>query len=79
QTLVLRINEIINSSKNAKPELIELYNKLADLSTGASNAAVNFEILKKSTDNLTSGQKSLIQQSERNLALSKLQGAARAK
>lgn len=79
QTLVLRINEIINSSKNAKPELIELYSKLADLSTGASNAAVNFEILKKSTDNLTSGQKSLIQQSERNLALSKLQGAARAK
>ncbi|HCI8035716.1 TPA: tail protein (tape measure) [Klebsiella pneumoniae] len=79
QTLVLRINEIINSSKNAKPELIELYNKLADLSAGASNAAVNFEILKKSTDNLTSGQKSLIQQSERNLALSKLQGAARAK
>lgn len=79
QTLVLRINEIINSSKNAKPELIELYNKLADLSTGASNAAVNFEILKKSTDNLTSGQKSLIQQSERNLALSKLQGTARAK
>ncbi|HBV7184461.1 TPA: tail protein (tape measure) [Klebsiella pneumoniae] len=79
QTLVLRINEIINSSKNAKPELIELYNKLADLSTGASNAAVNFEILKKSTDNLTSGQKSLIQQSERNLALSKLQGAARAR
>lgn len=79
QTLVLRINEIINSSKNAKPELIDLYNKLADLSTSASNAAVNFEILKKSTDNLTSGQKSLIQQSERNLALSKLQGAARAK
>jgi hypothetical protein len=79
QTLVLRINEIINSSKNAKPELIELYNKLADLSAGASNAAVNFEILKKSTDNLTAGQKSLIQQSERNLALSKLQGAARAK
>ncbi|HDS5147849.1 TPA: tail protein (tape measure) [Klebsiella pneumoniae subsp. pneumoniae] len=79
QTLVLRINEIINSSKNAKPELIELYNKLADLSTSASNAAVNFEILKKSTDNLTSGQKSLIQQSERNLALSKLQGAARAR
>ncbi|QXA85550.1 tail protein (tape measure) [Klebsiella quasipneumoniae] len=79
QTLVLRINEIINSSKNAKPELIELYNKLADLSTSASNAAVNFEILKKSTDNLTAGQKSLIQQSERNLALSKLQGAARAK
>nr|DAQ02377.1 MAG TPA: tail length tape measure protein [Caudoviricetes sp.] len=79
QTLVLRINEIINSSKNAKPELIELHNKLTDLSTGATNAAVNFEILKKSTDNLTSGQKSLIQQSERNLALSKLQGAARAR
>ncbi|THO55468.1 phage tail tape measure protein, partial [Klebsiella pneumoniae] len=61
------------------PELVELYNKIVDLSTGASQAAFNFEVLKKSTDNLTAGQKSLIQQSERNLALSKLQGAARAK
>lgn len=79
QTLVIRIGEIVNSSKNAKPELIELYNKLVDLSTGASNAAYNFELLKTSTDNLTAGQKSLVKQSERNLALSKLQGAARAK
>ncbi|MCX3880033.1 hypothetical protein NAH03_21300, partial [Stenotrophomonas maltophilia] len=70
---------MISSSKNAKPELVELYNKIVDLSTGASQAAFNFEMLKKSTDNLTAGQKSLIQQSERNLALSKLQGAARAK
>ncbi|THN01249.1 tail protein (tape measure) [Klebsiella pneumoniae] len=79
QTLALRIDDMISSSKNAKPELVELYNKIVDLSTGASQAAFNFEILKKSTDNLTAGQKSLIQQSERNLALSKLQGAARAK
>lgn len=79
QTLVIRIGEIVNSSKNAKPELIELYNKLVDLSTGASNAAYNFEVLKASTDNLTAGQKSLVKQSERNLELSKLQGAARAK
>ncbi len=70
---------MISSSKNAKPELVELYNKIVDLSTGASQAAFNFEMLKKSTDNLTAGQKSLIQQSERNLALSKLQGAARAR
>ncbi|MDH2670233.1 tail protein (tape measure) [Klebsiella quasipneumoniae] len=79
QTLALRIGDMISSSKNAKPELVELYNKIVDLSTGASQAAFNFEVLKKSTDNLTAGQKSLIQQSERNLALSKLQGAARAK
>ncbi|EIX9551071.1 tail protein (tape measure) [Klebsiella pneumoniae] len=79
QTLALRIGDMISSSKNAKPELVELYNKIVDLSTGASQAAFNFELLKKSTDNLTSGQKSLIQQSERNLALSKLQGAARAR
>ncbi|MHB6095315.1 tail protein (tape measure) [Klebsiella pneumoniae] len=79
QTLALRIDDMISSSKNAKPELVELYNKIVDLSTGASQAAFNFEMLKKSTDNLTAGQKSLIQQSERNLALSKLQGAARAK
>ncbi|QTI08889.1 tail protein (tape measure) [Klebsiella variicola] len=79
QTLALRIGDMISSSKNAKPELVELYNKIVDLSTGASQAAFNFEMLKKSTDNLTAGQKSLIQLSERNLALSKLQGAARAK
>lgn len=79
QTLALRIGDMISSSKNAKPELVELYNKIVDLSTGASQAAFNFELLKKSTDNLTAGQKSLIQQSERNLALSKLQGTARAK
>ncbi|MHB0473307.1 phage tail tape measure protein [Klebsiella pneumoniae] len=79
QTLALRIDDMISSSKNAKPELVELYNKIVDLSTGVSQAAFNFEMLKKSTDNLTAGQKSLIQQSERNLALSKLQGAARAK
>ncbi|EIW5064910.1 tail protein (tape measure) [Klebsiella pneumoniae] len=79
QSLALRIGDMISSSKNAKPELVELYNKIVDLSTGASQAAFNFEMLKKSTDNLTAGQKSLIQQSERNLALSKLQGAARAK
>ncbi|HBS6771541.1 tail protein (tape measure) [Klebsiella pneumoniae] len=79
QTLALRIGDMISSSKNTKPELVELYNKIVDLSTGASQAAFNFEMLKKSTDNLTAGQKSLIQQSERNLALSKLQGAARAK
>ncbi len=79
QTLALRIGDMISSSKNAKPELVELYNKIVDLSTGASQAAFNFEMLKKSTDNLTAGQKSLIQQSERNLALSKLQGVARAK
>lgn len=79
QTLALKIGDMISSSKNAKPELVELYNKIVDLSTGASQAAFNFELLKKSTDNLTSGQKSLIQQSERNLELSKLQGAARAR
>ncbi|HDP1357387.1 TPA: phage tail tape measure protein [Klebsiella pneumoniae] len=79
QTLALMIGDMISSSKNAKPELVELYNKIVDLSTGASQAAFNFELLKKSTDNLTAGQKSLIQQSERNLALSKLQGAARAR
>ncbi|ENZ7702187.1 tail protein (tape measure) [Klebsiella pneumoniae] len=79
QTLALRIGDMISSSKNAKPELVELYNKIVDLSTGASQAAFNFELLKKSTDNLTAGQKSLIQQSERNLELSKLQGAARAR
>lgn len=79
QNLVIRIEGIVNSSKNAKPELIELYEKLVNLSTGASNAAYNFEVLKASTDNLTAGQKSLVKQSERNLELSKLQGAARAK
>ncbi|MDV2903069.1 tail protein (tape measure) [Phytobacter diazotrophicus] len=79
QALANKIGEMIKSSKDAKPELLELYNKIADLSTAASMAAYNVDKMKSATDNLTSGQKDLIKQSERNLALSKLQGAARAK
>lgn len=79
QALANKIGEMIKSSKDAKPELLELYNKIADLSTAASMAAYNVDKMKTATDNLTSGQKDLIKQSERNLALSKLQGAARAK
>lgn len=79
QTLTIELGDMIKSSKNASPELVALYNKVADLSTIASQAAYNFESMKTATDNLTAGQKNLIKQSERNLALSKLQGDARAR
>lgn len=79
QTLTIELGDMIKSSKNASPELVALYNKVADLSTIASQAAYNLESMKTATDNLTAGQKNLIKQSERNLALSKLQGEARAR
>ena len=79
QTLTIELGDMIKSSKNASPELVALYNKVADLSTIASQAAYNLESMKTATDNLTAGQKNLIKQSERTLALSKLQGDARAR
>lgn len=79
QTLTIELGDMIKSSKNASPELVALYSKVADLSTIASQAAYNLESMKTATDNLTAGQKNLIKQSERNLALSKLQGEARAR
>ncbi|WP_315969641.1 phage tail tape measure protein, partial [Klebsiella pneumoniae] len=56
-----------------------LVGTLNDLWIAALNAKQSIDSVSKATDNLTAGQKNLIQQSERSLALSKLQGEARAR
>ncbi|MEL4016927.1 phage tail tape measure protein, partial [Dryocola clanedunensis] len=79
QTLALRLQGMTSSSKEGQKAITDLLGPIVDLARESANAAFNVDSLKKSTDNLTTGQKSLIQQSERNLALSKLQGEARAR
>ena len=79
QTLAMKLQEMKSSSVEGQAAITELVGKVVDLAREAANAKFSVDSLNRSTDNLTSGQKGLIKQSERNLALSKLQGAARAK
>lgn len=79
QELAKNLQEMQSSSKDGQSAIAELAGKLVDLAREAANAKINVDSLNKSTDNLTAGQKNLIKQSERNLALSKLQGEARAR
>ncbi|MFZ5232578.1 tail protein (tape measure) [Enterobacter bugandensis] len=79
QELAKKLQEMKSSSKDGQSVIAELAGKLVDLAREAANAKINVDSLNKSTDNLTAGQKNLIKQSERNLALSKLQGEARAR
>ncbi|HFO0271215.1 TPA: tail protein (tape measure) [Enterobacter asburiae] len=79
QELAKKLQEMQSSSKDGQSAIAELAGKLVDLVREAANAKINVDSLNKSTDNLTAGQKNLIKQSERNLALSKLQGEARAR
>lgn len=79
QELAKKLQEMKSSSKDGQSSIAELAGKLVDLAREAANAKINVDSLNKSTDNLTAGQKNLIKQSERNLALSKLQGEARAR
>lgn len=79
QTLALRLQSMTSSSKDGQTQITTLVGKLVELAREAANAKVSVDSLKSSTDNLTDGQKSLIRQSERNLALSTLQGEARAR
>lgn len=79
QELAKKLQEMKSSSKDGQSAIAELAGKLVDLAREATNAKINVDSLNKSTDNLTAGQKNLIKQSERNLALSKLQGEARAR
>lgn len=69
----------LNLGLNRQVRLTAFVGKLVELSREAVTAKGNVAALKQETDNLTSGQKNLIKQSERNLALSKLQGEARAR
>lgn len=79
QELAKKLQEMKSSSKDGQSAIAELAGKLVDLAREAANAKINVDSLNKSMDNLTAGQKNLIKQSERNLALSKLQGEARAR
>ena len=79
QDLAQKLQQMKSSSTDGQTAISTLAGQLIALAREAANAKVNVDALKSSTDNLTSGQKDLIKQSERNLVLSKLQGAARAK
>ncbi|MFT4271188.1 MAG: tail protein (tape measure) [Pantoea sp.] len=79
QALVLELQGIKSSSTDGQVALTAFISKLVNLVSASANAKANVAALKGEMDNLTQGQKNLIQQSQRELALSKLQGAARAR
>lgn len=79
QKLVLELQNTESSTKNGAEAIRTFLGPLTELVRVAGEAQINLSGMKKEVDNLTSGQKNLIQQSERNLALSKLQGEARAR
>lgn len=79
QRLATELQNTQSSTEKGQTALTAFVGKLVELSREAVIAKGNVAALKQETDNLTSGQKNLIKQSERNLALSKLQGEARAR
>lgn len=79
QKLVLELQNTESSTKNGAEAIRTFLGPLTELVRVAGEARINLSGMKKEVDNLTSGQKNLIKQSERNLALSKLQGEARAR
>lgn len=79
QDLGAKLQGMTSSTKEGQQAITELLGPIIQLAGVAADAAYRVDRLKESTDNLTAGQKNLIQQSERNLALSKLQGEARAR
>lgn len=79
QRLATELQNTQSSTEKGQTALTAFIGTLVNLSREAVIAKGNVVALKQETDNLTSGQKNLIKQSERNLALSKLQGEARAR
>ncbi|MDR9889832.1 tail protein (tape measure) [Pseudenterobacter timonensis] len=79
QDLALKLQSLQPASSDGQTAINALLGPIIELAREAANASFNVDSLKRSTDNLTAGQKNLIKQSERNLALSKLQGEARAR
>ncbi|MCU6425057.1 tail protein (tape measure) [Enterobacter sichuanensis] len=79
QGLVLELQNTESSTKSGADAIRTFLGPLTELVRVAGEAQINLSGMKKEVDNLTSGQKNLIKQSERNLALSKLQGEARAR
>ncbi|MFP2365655.1 tail protein (tape measure) [Enterobacter ludwigii] len=79
QRLVLELQSTESSTKSGADAIRTFLGPLTELVRVAGEAQINLSGMKTEVDNLTSGQKNLIKQSERNLALSKLQGEARAR
>ena len=79
QNLVIELQNTKSSTDSGTNAIIEFLKPLTDLVGAAGMAKVNLAGMNSEMDNLTAGQKNLIKQSERNLALSKLQGEARAR
>lgn len=79
QDLAEKLQQMKSSSTDGQAAINGLAGQVVALARESANAKVNVDALTASVDNLTAGQQSLIRQSERNLALSKLEGAARAK
>ncbi|WP_371972565.1 tail protein (tape measure) [Lelliottia nimipressuralis] len=79
QRLATELQNTQSSTEKGQTALTAFIGTLVNLSREAVTAKSNVAALKQETDNLTAGQKNLIKQSERNLALSKLQGEARAR
>lgn len=79
QRLVLELQSTESSTKSGTDAIRTFLGPLTELVRVAGEAQINLSGMRKEVDNLTSGQKNLIKQSERNLALSKLQGEARAR
>ncbi|HBB3827616.1 TPA: tail protein (tape measure) [Escherichia coli] len=79
QRLATELQNTQSSTEKGQTALTAFIGTLVNLSREAVIAKGNVAALKEETDNLTAGQKNLIKQSERNLALSKLQGEARAR
>ncbi|MEG1688796.1 MAG: tail protein (tape measure) [Hafnia sp.] len=79
QALAMKLQDMKSSSVEGQAAITQLVGTIVDLARESANAKFNVDSLNRVTDNLTAGQKNLIKQSERNLALSKLQGEARAR
>ena len=79
QALVLQLQNTTSSTQNGKNALIDFLGKLTEVVSQAANAKINLSALGNEMDNLTVSQKNAIKQSERTLALSKLEGEARAR
>lgn len=79
QKVIVSLQSMKTSTKEGQDAVAGLVGTLNDLWIAALNAKQSVDSVSKATDNLTAGQKNLIQQSERSLALSKLQGEARAR
>lgn len=77
QRLVIELQNTKSSSDSGTNAIIEFLKPLTELVGAAGMAKVNLADMNLEMDNLTAGQKNLIKQTERNLALSKLQGEER--